>query len=794
MKFSERWLREWVSPELDTQGLAHQLTMAGLEVDTVEPAAPALDRVVVGHIVAIEPHPDAERLRVCSVVADDTEAPLQIVCGAPNARVGLRAPVALTGARLPDGSEIRRARLRGVESSGMLCSARELGLSDDAAGLMELPADAPAGVTLQGYLDLDDSLITVELTPNRGDCLSIAGVAREVAALNRLTLAAPARSPVEPTVRDLRPIHIEATEACPRYAGQVITGLDGTASTPLWMRERLRRSGLRSRGPLVDVTNYVMLELGQPLHAFDQARLCGGIVVRYARPGERLTLLNHTEVALETDCLVIADESGPVAFAGIMGGLATAVDDDTTQVFLESANFTPQVVAGRGRRYKLTSDALYRFERGVDPELPLRALERAASLLLEICGGSAGPVVESDVRGQREHAPITLRHTRITRLLGTEVAADEVADILARLNMAVQPEGHGEWRVRPPSFRYDVALEADLIEEVARIHGYDRLPLRERRAESRFRPVPEGRISVDRVRETLVQRDYQEAITYSFVDPDVQVQLQPDDVAAIDVDNPIARQYAQMRTSLWSSLLPAWQHNAQRRQERIRLFEMGRRYWRDGQTLKQDVMIAGVASGPVLPEQWAGPARTVDFFDLKGDVEALLTLGGSMDRVEFVADRHPALHPGQSARIASSRGTLGWLGRLHPRLSAQFDTRDLPLVFELSLDAVCAAAVPAYVKVAEFPSIRRDLALVVDESLTVGEITRCLREMGGPLLRQVRLFDIYRGESLQPGSKSVALGLIYQDNSRTLTDEEVDAVVHDLRHHLEHTLGAVIRG
>lgn len=792
MRLSERWLREWVSPSVDTDALAQQLTMAGLEVDAIERAAPVLEKVVVGRIVAVERHPDADRLRVCQVDAGSGEL-LQIVCGAPNARTGLRAPTALIGAVLPGGIEIRRARLRGVESAGMLCSARELGLDDDASGLMALPDDAPTGAALSEYLGLDDALITVELTPNRGDCLSIAGVAREVAVLNRMPAAPPPDTAADVTAPDVRPVHIEAEADCLRYAGRIVIGLDAAAPTPLWMRERLRRSGVRSLGAVVDVTNYVMLELGQPMHAFDDAKLRGGIVVRHARRGEQLTLLNREEIALAQDCLVIADESGPIAFAGIMGGLDTAVSDGTARVFLESACFTSQAVAGRGRRYKLLSDALYRFERGVDPNLQVRALERATALLLDICGGKAGPVVESDVRLKLVAEPIRLRHDRITRLLGTEVAASEVEGILTRLGMAVEPDGDAEWLVRPPGFRHDLSLEADLIEEIARIHGYDRLPARERRVESRFRPVPESRVSADRLREVLVQRDYQEAITYSFVDPALQAHLQSD-LKAIDLDNPIAQQYAQMRTSLWSSLLPIWQHNLQRQQGRIRLFEVGRRYHSDEQGISQEMMIAGLVSGPVYAEQWGERACAVDFFDLKGDVEALLGLGGDGSGFEFVADRHPALHPGQSARVVSGQRTIGWLGRLHPRLAALLDARDLPFAFELDLEAVRTVAVPAYVSVPEFPSVRRDLALVINESVAADKIVRCIRDAGGPLLREVRVFDVYRGESLQAGSKSIALGLIYQDNSRTLTDEEVETVVQGLQRRLEQTLGATIRG
>lgn len=792
MRISEKWLREWADPAVDTASLAHQLTMVGLEVDTIEPAAAAFSGVVVGRITSVEPHPDADKLRVCRVDVGDAER-LQIVCGAPNVRVDMLAPTALVGAVLPGDRKIKGAKLRGVGSQGMLCSARELGLSDDASGLMELPPDAPAGEDLRHYLQVDDQLLTIELTPNRGDCLSVAGVAREVAVVNRCNLREPAIEPVAATRSQEPEIRISAPTKCVRYAARAINGVDLHANTPLWMRERLRRSGLRPIHPAVDVTNYVLLELGQPMHAFDADRLSGGIDVRLARAGERLRLLNGETVELKPDCLVIADATGPVAFAGIMGGMDSAVNMQTANVLLESACFLPHAVAGKGRRYKLLSDALYRYERGVDPALAVRALERATALLTEIAGGRPGPIVDVDRRPSEEPAPIHFRHARLERLLGTRVEPEEVDDILVRLGMQVERVEGPAWRVRPPSFRYDIALEADLVEEVARIHGYDQLPERERRVESHFRAVPEARVSEARLRETLIQRGYQETVTYSFAEPALVKRVCPER-EPIALSNPIAEQYAHMRTSLWSSLLPVWRYNLQRQQSRIRMFEIGMRFYRQGGEICQETMVAGVVSGGRWPEQWATTSQDVDFFDLKGDLEALVALGGRAGEFSFEAAEHGALHPGQSARIRCGAEAVGWIGRLHPRLLAEIDVRQSGLVFEIELGALTRGCVPQHVTPSEFPAVRRDLALVVDERVAAGDILQRIRDAEAPFLKDVHIFDVYRGKGLEQHKKSVGLGLIFQDYSRTLTDREVDTSIQRLQHLLERGLKATIRG
>ena len=795
MKLSEAWLREWVNPAVDAVKLAEQLTMAGLEVDSVEPAALAFKGVVVARILSAEKHPNADRLRVCSVEAGQ-KAPLSIVCGAANARAGLYAPLALVGAELPGGLKIELAPVRGVESSGMLCSPKELGLADAADGLLELPDDAPVGQDLRAYLQLDEAVLTLELTPNRGDCLSVLGLAREIAVLNNLQVTEPKQAPVAAVTSERRSVRVQDAGTCPRYVGRVVSGINPRAVTPLWMRERLRRCGLRSIHPVVDITNYVLLELGQPMHAFDLARLKGDIQVRQACSGEKLALLDEQTVVLHESTLVIADDSGPVAMAGVMGGLPTAVGDDTTDIFFESACFAPKAVAGQGRRYKIHTDSLHRFERGVDPALQARAVERATQLLLEIAGGKPGPVV--DVRAEvTKPAPVPLRHARLTRLLGAEIPAAEIERILRALDMKVTASGPDEWQVAPPSWRYDIAIEADLIEEIARIHGYARLPLRPQQVSLPAVAETETRVSEGRIRECLIQRGYQEAVTYSFVDPQLQAQLDPG-TKAIDLDNPIASQMAQMRTTLWSSLLPVWLYNVQRHQDRVRLFELGMRFIRDPgmrDGIRQEPMLAGLIGGLARPEQWAMPARAADFYDLKADVESVLRLGGLFGDYHFEPASHPALHPGQAARVVREGVVVGWLGRLHPGLAKALEVKEvLPLVFELNLGSLNAGRLPVAMPISEYPFIRRDLALVVPELVSAADVLGCIRDAGESLLADVLIFDVYRGQGLQSGFKSVALGLIFQDYSRTLIDTEVDQSTARLQDRLNKVLGATVRG
>ncbi|MDS4068548.1 MAG: phenylalanine--tRNA ligase subunit beta [Candidatus Competibacter sp.] len=791
MKVSEQWLREWVDPAVSSAELVAQLTMAGLEVDRVEPAAPAFDRVVVGRVIGLVSHPDADRLRVATVDVGGPE-PLQIVCGAPNVAVGMHAPTALIGAVLPGGPTIKPSRLRGVESQGMLCSARELGLAESSDGLLPLPADSRPGQDVRELLALDDSLIEIELTPNRGDCLGMEGIAREVAALNRHEFRPLPAEAVEPVVDATFPVTLLDPADCPRYVGRVIRGVDPAAETPLWMKERLRRAGARSLGPLVDVTNYVMLELGQPMHAFDLGRLTGGIVVRRARPGERMELLNGVVVEPDGETLLIADHRGPLALAGIMGGEISSCTDATRDVFLESAFFAPAGIAGRARRYGLQTDSSYRFERGVDPQLQRRAAERATRLLIDMAGGQPGPIVEAV---SPEHLPaepaIRLRPERIRKLLGMDVAAADVESILRRLGMAVAI-GSDHWLVAPPSSRFDIALEVDLIEEIARVYGYDRLPGNRPLTRLEMPAQPEGRVALERFREVLAQRGFQEAITYSFVDPAFQQRLDPER-EPLALANPISADLSVMRTSLWPGLLAALVYNQKRQQPRVRLFEHGLNFIPADGGLRQEPYLGGVAAGTALPEQWGVPARMVDFFDLKADVEALLVLTGEPEAFVFVAAAHPALHPGQSARIERAGEPVGWLGALHPRVARELDVEGDAFAFELRLGGLDPALIPAFRALSRFPASRRDIAIVVDEAVTARAILDCIRRCGGELLRDIRLFDLYRGRGIPEGRKSLALGLILQDFAHNLTDGVVDEVVSGIIAGLAEQFDATLR-
>lgn len=790
MKFSEKWLRTWVNPAIGTEELGARLTMAGLEVDAVEPVAPPFEGVVVGHVLAVEAHPAADRLRVCTV-DDGSGETLKIVCGAPNVAPGMRVPLARIGAELPGGLKIKRAKLRGVESSGMLCSAAELGLGEAGGGLLALPDDAAAGTDVRALLDLDDVSIELGLTPNRGDCLGIAGIARELGVLTRVDVAEPPVPEVMPACEDRPEIRLEAPSACPVYVGRIIRDVNPRATTPLWMQERLRRCGVRSLGPLVDVTNYILLEYGQPLHAFDLDRIRGGIRVRLAQPQETLTLLDGKTVTLDPDMLVIADGERALALAGVMGGSDSAVTDDTCSILLESAWFAPAALAGRARRLGLHTDASHRYERGVDPALQRRAMERATRLILDIAGGVAGPVVEARDEAHLPARPaVVLRRERLGRMLGYDVAPQEVSDIFARLGMRLTKQDEAGWEVVPPSFRFDIAIEADLIEEVARVHGYDAIPSAPPRGELRVRGVAGGRER--RLRELLADRGYREAITYSFIGADLQARFEPD-VRPLKLANPISADTAVMRTSLWPGLVQVADYNLKRQQDRLRIFELGSKYLVQGDDVEEELTIAGLAIGGAWPEQWGMDAREVDFHDVKADVEALLGMLG-LHSAGFLAETHAMLHPGQSARIVGTGGApIGWLGRLHPRLAEEMGLDRHPLLFEIDLEAIAGAPRPAFQPLSRFPAVRRDLALVVDAGVAAGDIAACIRAAAGPGLQSLSLFDIYQGKGIDSGKKSLALGLTFQDFSRTLTDAETDLLIQKVLQELREGFGATLR-
>jgi len=789
MKFSEAWLREWVNPGLDTQQLADQLTMAGLEVDSVEPVAAGFSGVVIAEVLSVEAHPDADKLRVCQVAAGEDES-LQIVCGAPNVRAGMKAPLATVGGRMPDDMVIRRAKLRGIVSHGMLCSARELGLSDEHQGLMDLPADAPVGSDLRDYLSLNDVTIDIDLTPNRGDCLGIEGVAREVGALSRTDLTPPAFESIAAAIDDQLPIDVQSPEACPRYLGRVIRGINPNAETPLWMQEKLRRGGMRSLGPVIDVTNYVLLELGQPMHAFDLKQLSGGIEVRYARQGEMLTLLDERTIDLDKETLLICDRQKALALAGVMGGIDSGISDATDSLFLEVAFFAPEKIAGRARRYGLTTDSSYRFERGVDPHLQQRAMERATALLLELVGGQPGPVIESSSQQHlAKKSAIALRRARIKRLLGHVPVDEQVEDILTRLGVTVQANDEG-WLATPPGYRFDLTMEADLIEEVGRVFGYNQLPNASNRGDLIMRPLPEAATPLERVQAMLVDRDYQEAITYSFVDAALLQELDSDS-KPVALANPISSEMSVMRSSLWAGLVGAVQYNLSRQQGRIRFFETGLKFILQGNEIEQSIVLSGIVVGDRLQEQWSASKVATDFFDVKGDVEALLEMSGV--EAAFRAESHSALHPGQMAAILVEGVRIGWLGCIHPRLAQKFEIPRKTYLFELKLDVLLKGKLPKFEKLSRFPSIRRDLAIVVNVGTPTGALCDSIKQQAGSLLQDLLVFDVYQGNSIESGRKSVAFGLILQDSSRTLTDVDVDSVISTITSRLEKQFGATLR-
>ena len=795
MRFNEAWLREWVNPAIDTDTLVQQLTMAGLEVDAVEPAAPAFTGVVVGQVESCEPHPDADKLRVCQVSngADTT----QVVCGAANVRPGLKIPFAQVGAVLPGDFKIKQAKLRGVESSGMLCGASELGLEDLIDGLMELPDDAPVGTDFRKYLQLDDAVIEVDLTPNRADCLSLRGIAREVGVMNQSPLINAAIDKVAPAIDDTLTVNLANSQGCPRYLGRVIKGVNVNADSPLWMIERLRRAGLRTIDPIVDVTNYVLLELGQPLHAFDLAKLNGGITVRNANAEEKLLTLDDQELTLRDDTLVIADDSQALALAGVMGGKPSSVTSDTQDIFLECAFFAPLAIAGKARSYGLHTDSSHRFERGVDPQLQNEAIERATALILEIAGGQPGPVSEAVDEAQLPgQAEITLRADRIEGLLGMGLPAEQVEDILSRLGMEVSTQESGkEWMVLAPSWRFDMAIEADLIEELARIYGYEKLPSRVPAGSPSGEPVAEQTVNQRRLGDALIDRGYLEAITYTFVEPGLLKQVEPR-VEPLPLLNPISTDLGVMRTTLLAGLFSTARHNLNRQADRLRLFETGLRFVPTGssegeESLEQTPMIAGLLYGSAQPQNWEGK-RPVDFFDLKGDVEALLTLSDA-DAFSFAPGEHPALHPGQTAALKRDGEVVGYLGRIHPRLAADLDLPAQLYAFELALAPLLDGVLPHFAGVSDQPRMRRDLAFVVEDSVPAGEQVAAVRDACDERLTGVRIFDIYQGDSIGENRKSLALGLTFQDRSRTLKDQEVNDLVDAVVSQLKQQFNAALR-
>lgn len=792
MKFSEKWLREWVNPAISTEQLTDQLTMGGFELESVVSTAPAFENVVVGEVISAVQHPNADRLRHCHVNVGQAQ-PLEIVCGASNVRSGLKVAVVLIGGRVGD-LQVKKTTLRGVDSYGMICSERELGLSDHQDGhILELPADAPLGMDFSHYLNLDDHIIDIAITPNRGDCLSIRGIAREVAAFNQMTIKSPSSTVVSPQHHDIFKVRVLAPNECPRYVGRVIRNIKNNATTPIWMRERLRRGGIRCVHPVVDVMNYVMLEQGQPLHAFDLEKLTEEIQVRLANAGEKITLIDGKEVSLTAETLVIADQHHVQAIAGVMGAAGSAVQSQTTQLFLESAFFRPGSITVTARRLGLPSESAIRFERGVDFELQKIAMERATELLLEIVGGEAGPVIEiggSDFFPQR--APIKLHRPQILRLLGITIDDNDVSQILTSLGMKVIHK-KDYWEVKVPSYRFDISHETDLIEELARLHGYARIPEAVMTSQYTIPPLPESQLSLSRIRRLLADRSYHEIITFSFIDEAGCRRLNPQ-VTPIALANPITREMNVMRTSLWPGLINVLRYNEHRQADRVRLFEIGMCFWADEKGQWQQVTkLAGLIAGDRHDLQWALGAKPVDFYDAKGDVSALLALTRQNDTDRWVAHPHPALHPGQCAALYRRDQVIGYVGALHPQLVSQLGLTSVPLLFEVEMEAISTARLPHYQPISRFPAVRRDLAVIVDQGLEAEALQKNIAISAGRLLNKVEIFDIYVGEGIESGKKSVALGLTFQDPSRTLIDEEINQVIERVVADLEHQFNAKLR-
>ncbi|WP_372965248.1 phenylalanine--tRNA ligase subunit beta [Marinobacter sp.] len=789
MKFSEQWLREWVNPSIDSQALMDQITMAGLEVDGFEPVAGEFTGVVVGEVLAVEPHPDADKLRVCQV--SDGSQTVQVVCGAPNVREGLKVPFAVLGAVLPGNFKIKKAKLRGQPSEGMLCSESELAISENHDGLMELPADAPVGQSMVDYLKLNDIAIDVDLTPNRADCLSIKGLAREVGVLNSLLVNAPEIEPVEAVHSEVPAIRVEAPEGCPRYLGRILRNVNLKAETPLWMQEKLRRSGIRSIDAAVDVTNYVMLELGQPMHAFDREEIAGGIVVRNAKAGEKLVLLDGQEVELTAETLVIADHDKPIAIAGVMGGEHSGVSEKTRDLVLESAYFDPITLAGKARHYGLHTDASHRFERGVDYELARDAMERATRLLMDIVGGEPGEIVEVvSWEDLPEARMVDLREKRLADVLGLTIDRTTVEEILSRLGLRVEKLLKDGWRISVPSFRPDISIEEDLIEEVGRIFGYNNLPVTAPTGSLGLSVREEAVRPLSAVRNFFVAQGYHEAITYSFVDPKVQQLINPER-EGIALANPISADLSVMRTTLWSGLLKTVLHNQNRQQSRIRLFETGLRFVKQGDEIDQQPMLAGVVVGNQTAENWVNGRRTADFFDVKGELQSLFQLLGI--EIQFRASQHPALHPGQTAELLRDGESVGWLGTLHPQVQKNLELNGTILMFELFLNSIVTGYVPNFKDVSKFPEVRRDLAIIIGNEVAFAQVEQVARKHAGEHLTDLRVFDVYEGESLGEGNRSLALSLFWQHPERTLNEDEVHSLFNGVIESLKEELGATLR-
>jgi phenylalanyl-tRNA synthetase beta chain len=791
MQFSEHWLRQFVNPKLNADELGQALTMAGLEVEEQELAAPLFNNVVVGEIISAEKHPNADRLQLCLVDAGQAE-PLQIVCGAPNARVGLKAPCAMVGAKLTD-FKIKRAKVRGIESLGMMCSAKELGLAEEADGLLEFPVSAKNGQDVREYLDLDDTLYTIKLTPNRADCLSILGVARDVVAITGAPMTLSGINAAKVDIDNAQAVKVSEPEACPSYFGRVVEGVNAKTETPDWMVRALERSGLRSISVIVDITNYVLLELGQPMHAFDLAKISGDITVRFAQNNEQIKLLNESEAKLVADDLVVADASGPIALAGIMGGEPTSVTDETSNIFLEAAFFTRDVMAGKARRLGLSTDSSYRFERGVDYGNTKQALERATGLVLDICGGQAGAITEA-VAILPERKEVILRYSRVRSVLGIDISKEATGRLLTQLGFAFT-ESDDRFVVQAPTYRFDIEREADLIEEVARLYGYDKIPAIAPVANLNMLPLPAATLSMNWLKDSMQSQGYQEVVTYSFVEESRERDLLAN-ATPIILKNPIASNLSAMRSGLWGGLLDVLTYNLNRKQERAMVFEVGSTFHHADKeqtnsgdnAYREEIHVAGLCYGAAMPEQWSEAARDFDFYDVKAMVETV-----THGQAEYRQETHPALHPGQSARVYLQGKAIGWIGKLHPKWQQKYDLPKSTILFELEAGLLLSTTLPAYEEVSKFIAVRRDIAVVVDGGVEVGAMVDAVVTAKIPLLQKIQLFDIYQGKGVEDGKKSLAFLILMQDTYKTMVDSEVDAAMVDLLKLLENKFGAQLR-
>ena len=793
MKVSEKWLREWVSLDATTEEIEHQLIMSGTELDGIEPVAFAFSNVIVGQIKSIEQHPDADRLRVCQVdVAGDEY--LQVVTNA-TIEVDQKVPLAMIGAKLPeaDGTvfKIKKSKLRGVLSQGMFCGSETLGMGETGEGLLAIPADAKLGTDLRALLDLDDVILDLDATPNRADLLCVAGVARELGVILQAPVQEVDFALPQTTIDDTFPVKISADDLCQRYVGRIICEVNTQAETPQWMVEKLRRSDIRSLGPVVDITNYVMLELGQPMHGFDFDTLEGGIHVRHAEEGEKLTLLDGKAAVLRADTLVIADEKKALALAGIMGGADSAVNETTTNIYLESAYFVPEKIMGKARTYGLHTDSSHRFERGVSPDLQRKAMQRATQLIIEFCGGKAGEMTDVETREDLQHRhAIAFKRSSIKRHLGIAVEDTRVEDIMTRLGCKVDPAENG-WNITPPIFRFDLATQEDIVEEIARIYGYDNIPSRLRPLVPLIVPSEETKVEEETLRNLLVARGYQEAITYSFVPPEMETLLNPSH-KQIKLDNPISEELSIMRSTLWSGLLPVIEKNLKRQQNRVRLFETGLSFINGDEEMTQRKKMAGAITGSLYPEHWDQSPQPVDFYDIKGDVDALLSESNA-ENYQFEAVEHPALHPGQAAKIIANNQIIGFVGALHPRIEKKFGLSQPVFLFEVDVDMIRKKNLPNYSSLSPYPSIRRDIALVIEQNIDFSAVENVLKKSTIKQLIDYVLFDVYTGDGVEAGQKSLALGLIFQDFSRTLEEQDITQYVDDIVDRLKIATGATLR-